>query len=214
MGLSIIEQVIETLRAAGFPTQRAMPGTEVPAITRIVAAVQLAQADVDKRETVLDVHLLSPLSMGAQACEDAAFVAAEALKDIDISCVIGSVSFDGRAGIFSITCRATKPETVRMYLDVPFKIGAVNQSRVVSFTAQQQVSEATTPLKDAPWTLRLEQFFRNGFGEDKNPDGDTFTVTHGDEVYHGCRWISCKRTREVDGLRQIREGIATNQTML
>lgn len=213
MGLSVIEQVISALRTAGFPTQRAYPGTEIPAIKQVVAAVQLAKADLEKRETTLEVTLLCPQSLGAPALEDAAVTAGEALKDIDLYCVIGAAEFDGRSGLFSIRCLATKPEKVRTYLDVPFRIGAADQSRVVSFTAQQQTSETVTQLSQAPWTLRLEQFFRNGFGEDSDPDGETFTITNGEEIYHGCRWTSCKRTRELEGTRQIREGTAVSRTI-
>ena len=214
MGLAILDNAIEILREAGFPTQRAYPGTEIPDITKAVAAVRLARMDLDTRETVLEVMLLCPQKLGAQAAEDAALTAAEALKDIDLSCEIGSVSFDGRSGFFCISCMATKPQKKRVFLEVPFKIGAVNQNRVVSFTAQQQTNDTVALLKDAPWTVRLEQFTPNAYGEDQDPDGDEFTLTHGVEIYHGCKWTSCKRIRELDGLRQIREGTAMYRTIV
>lgn len=213
MVVSIIEFVVSTLRDAGFRTHRAYPGGEWPAITQVVAAVQLAEADMDKRETVVEVKLLGPQSLGGLACEDAALTAAEALKDVDLSCTVGSVSFDGRTGLFCVSCMVTKPEKVRMYLDVPFKIGAVEQTRVVSFTAQQQTDELVTNLSEAPWKVRLEQFFRNGYGEDRDPTGSPFTLTNGEEIYHGCRWTSCTRTTELEGTRQIREGTATHRTI-
>lgn len=213
MGLSVIEQVVSALRAAGFPTQRAYPGTAMPAITQVVAAVQLAEADLETQATTLEVKLLCPQNLGAAALEDAAITAGEALKDIDIACVIGAVEFDGRSGLFYIRCMATKPQKVRTYLDVPFRIGAAEQSRVVSFTSQQQTSDTVTQLSQAPWTVRLEQFFRNGFGEDSDPSAEVFTITNGEEIYHNCRWTSCKRTRELEGTRQIREGTATHRTI-
>lgn len=213
LGLPVIEQVISALREAGFPTQRAYPGTAMPAITQVVAAVRLAEADLEKRETTLEVMLLCPQNLGAPAVEDAAVTAGEALKDIDLYCVIGSAEFDGKSGLFSIRCLATKPEKKRTYLDVPFRIGAVDQSRVVSFTSQRQTSETVTQLSEAPWTVRLEQFFRNGYGEDSDPSSETFTITNGEEVYLGCKWTSCKRTRELEGTRQIREGTAVSRTI-
>lgn len=211
MGLSIIEQAAEVLRAAGFRTQRAYPGTAMPEVTEIVAALQLAQADMKNQETTLELILVCPQHLGAAACEDAALVAGEALKDIDLDSVVGPVAFDGKTGLFSIRCKVTKPQKVRVYLDVPFKIGAVAQSRVVSFSAQQ-TAETGVITNETPWTVRLEQFFRNGFGEDSNPAGDEFTITNGEEIYHGCKWTSCKRTRELDGTRQIREGTAMYRT--
>lgn len=213
MGLSVIEQVVSALREAGFRTQRAYPGTAMPDVTQVVAAVQLAQADLDTQETVLEVKLLGPQILGAEACEDAAITAAEALKDIDLSCTVGAVDFDGKAGLFSVSCMATKPQKVRNYLDLPFKIGAVEQSRVVSFTALQKVDETVTELSKAPWTVRLEQFFRNGFGEDSDPSGDEFTITNGLEIYHGCKWKSRTRITELNGTRQIREGTAMYRTI-
>lgn len=212
MGCAIIEQAIETLRAAGFRTQRAYPGTELPNISQVVAAVQLAKMDMENQVTVLDVQLLCPQMLGAQACEDAAFTAAEALKALDLSCVIGTAKFDGKSGMFCISCKASTFQMEKPYLDITFKIGAVVQERVVSFTAQRQTDAEGTSLQAAPWTVRLEQFTRNGFSEDTDPEGDTFTVTHGKEIYHGCKWTSCQRIREIGGLRQIREGVATHRT--
>ena len=213
MVVSIIELVVSTLRNAGFRTHRAYPGGEWPEITQVVAAVQLIEADLDKRETVVEVKLLGPQRLGGLACENAAITAAEALKDVDLSCLVGSVSFDGRTGLFCVDCRVTKPERTRLYLDVPFKIGAVEQTRVVSFTAQRKTDEVVTNLSEAPWKVRLEQFFRNGYGEDTDPAGDTFTLTNGEEIYHGCKWTSCARTTELEGTRQIREGTATSRTI-
>lgn len=213
MGLAILEQVIAALKAAGFRTQRAYPGTQMPSVTEVVAAVQLAQVDLDKRETTVEIKLVCPQNLGAAACEDAALTAAEALKDIYLSCVVGPVSFDGRSGLFCVSCMATKPQKERIFLDVPFKIGAVNQNRVVLFTAQRQTDEVVTKLSEAPWTVRLEQFTPNTYGEDDDPAGDEFTITSGVEIYHGCKWTSCKRIRELDGLRQIREGTAMYRTV-
>lgn len=212
MGWAVIDQTVERLRAEGFKTQRAYPGMPMAAITQVVAAVQLVKLDYDARETVLEVKLLSPQNLGAEACEEAAVVVAEALKDIDLSTVVGMAAYDGKTGLFYIDCIATRPQKQRMYLDLPFKIGAVEQSRVVSFTAQQ-VAEPGPVTSETPWTVRLEQYFRNGYGEDKNPSGDEFTITNGEEIYHGCKWTSCKRITELEGTRQIREGTAMYRTI-
>lgn len=214
MGRAIIEQVVAALKAAGFRTQRAYPGTEMPNITQVVAAVQLAEADIEKQKTVVDVKLLCPQHLGAQACEDAAFTAAEKLEEIGFRCVIGSAQFDGRAGLFCISCVATKQPEEQIYLDVPFKIGAVEQFRVVSFTAQQIFDEAVAAAGRELWKVRLEQFFYNGSEQDSDPDGDQFTITNNKEIYHGCEWTSRSRVTELDGTRQIREGTAMYRTVL
>lgn len=214
MGYAIIEQAMTVLRGAGFRTQRAYPGTAMPGITSVVAAVQLAEADLENGEMALDVLLVCPQKLGAEACEDAAFTAAEALKNIDLCCKIGATSFDGRSGLFSICCRATKSQKESIYLDVPFKIGAVEQFRVVSFTAQQIFDEEVAAAGRELWKVRLEQFFYNGAEQDSDPTGDQFTITNNKEIYHGCEWTSRSRVTEKDGTRQIREGTAMYRTVL
>lgn len=214
MGRAIIEQVVAALKDAGFRTQRAYPGTEMPNITQVVAAVQLAEEDIQKQKTVVDVKLLCPQHLGAQACEDAAFTAAEKLEKSGLSCAIGPAKFDGRSGLFCISCVATKQPEEQIYLDVPFKIGAVEQFRVVSFTAQQIFDEAVAAAGRELWKVRLEQFFFNGAEQDSDPDGDQFTITNNKEIYHGCEWTSRSRVTELDGTRQIREGTAMYRTVL
>ena len=214
LGRAIIEQVVAALKDAGFRTQRAYPGTEMPNITQVVAAVQLAEEDIQKQKTVVDVKLLCPQHLGAQACEDAAFTAAEKLEKSGLSCAIGPAKFDGRSGLFCISCVATKQPEEQIYLDVPFKIGAVEQFRVVSFTAQQIFDEAVAAAGRELWKVRLEQFFYNGSEQDSDPDGDQFTITNNKEIYHGCEWTSRSRVTELDGTRQIREGTAMYRTVL
>lgn len=213
MGLSILEQVVSALRTAGFRTQRAYPGAQMPGITEVVAAVQLSKMNVDKQDAVIEVKMVGPQHLGAAACEDAAVAAVEVLHGMKFSCVIEAVAFDGRSGLFCASCIATKPAKERIYIDVPFKINSVIQNRVVSFTAQKQTDEVITQLSEAPWMVRVEQFTPNGREEDTDSAGETFTLTNGKELYQGCKWTSCRRITERDGLRQIREGTATSRTI-
>ncbi len=214
MTIPMIEQVIAALSDAGFRARRAYPGTEMPRITQVVATVQLAAMDINKQETVLEVKLICPQSLGAQAVEDAAVTAAAAMKNIGLGCVVGTAEFDGRAGLFSISCEVRNLSEEQSYLGVPFKIGAVEQFRVVSFTAQQIFDEALVPEGQELWKVRLEQFFTGGAEEDSDPIGDQFTITNNKEIYHGCEWTSRSRVTERNGTRQIREGTAMYRTVL
>lgn len=214
MAIAIIEQVISTLNDAGFRARRAYPGTPLPNITQVVATVQLSELDVSKQQTVLEVKLLCPQSLGAQAVEDAAVTVAEEMKNIGLGCVVGSVEFDGRAGLFSVGCQVRNRTEELGYLAVPFKIGAVEQFRVVSFTAQQIFDEELVPEGRELWKVRLEQFFASGATEDSDPTGDQFTITNNKEIYHGCEWTSRSRVTERNGTRQIREGTAMYKTIL
>ena len=212
MGALIVEKAVSALKNAGFRTQRAYPGSKIPAITQVVAAVQIAEMDFVTDKSTLEVKLLCPHSLGAAACEDDAILAAQALQGVGFSCRIGAVEFDGRAGIFCISCRASLQEYESGAVFIPFKIGAVNQNWVVSFSAQRIADETNPELTNIPWTVRLEQFFPIGSIEDTDPTGGTFTLTNGSEIYHGCKWTSHQRTTEAGGIRQIREGTATHRT--
>ena len=212
MGFLIIDQVVAALKDFGVKTQRAYPETQIPALTEVVAAVQLAKADFDERSMTVEVKLIGPQYLGAAICEELALDVAEMLRDMDLSCVVQPVEFDGRTAHFSVSCLVTKYPPKREYLESPFMIGAVNQNWVVQFTAQQETDETHTALKDAPWKVRLEQFFPNGFGEDVDPSGEVFSLTNGEEIYLNCKWTSCKRITELDGTRQIREGIGASRT--
>ena len=214
MAIAILEQVIATLSDAGFRARRAYPGAAMPSITQVVATVQLSAFDINKQETVLGVKLVCPQSLGAQAVEDAAVTVAEAMKNIGLGCVVGTAEFDGRAGLFSVACEVRNLSEEQSYLGVPFKIGAVEQFRVVSFTAQQIFDKAVVPEGQQLWKVRLEQFFINGTTEDSDPSGDQFTITNNKEIYHGCEWTSRSRVTERNGTRQIREGTAMYRTVL
>jgi hypothetical protein len=214
LAIQLIEQVITALSDAGFRARRAFPGTAMPNITQVVTTVQLAAFDANKKETVLEVKLICPQSLGAQAVEDAAVTAAGILKDMGLGCAVGTAEFDGRAGIFSVGCQVRKLAEEQSYLAVPFKIGAVEQFRVVSFTAQQIFDETLVPEGQQLWKVRLEQFFLNGTTEDSDPSGDQFTITNNKEIYHGCEWTSRSRVTERNGTRQIREGTAMYRTVL
>lgn len=209
MGSLIIEQAISALKEAGFKTQRAYPGRKMAAITNVVAAVQMAQMDISGKKTELEILMLCPQDLGAEACEDGAITAAQALQTAGFHCKVGKASFDGTTGLFSVSCMAL----VQAAVSIPFKIGAVVQNRVVSFTAKRQMDAPPSSQGEGPWTVRVEQFFPAGTTQDSDPDGDQFTLTNGPEIYHGCAWTSHSRVTEADGTRQIREGTSMYRTI-
>lgn len=210
----MVEQVISTLKAAGFRTQRAYPGEIMPEITGVVAAVCLESVDYTIEATTVKVEILCPMSLGAAVCEDAATEAGAAMQAAGMFCRVEGVVFNGRTGLFSAAALASTAKLADQIGNMPFKIGAVVQNYVVTFTAERQVSQDTSQVEDAPWTVRLEQFFPFGAKEDTDPSGNTFTLTNGSEVYHGCCWVSQKRVTEAAGTRQIREGTAMSRTVL
>lgn len=214
MGKLMLERVIATLKAAGFRTQRAYPAQSMPAITGVVAAACLDSVDYTMEATTVKVEILCPVSLGAAVCEDAAIEAGAAMQAAGMFCRVEGITFNGKTGLFSVAVLASTAKLADQLGNMPFKIGAVVQNYVVTFTAERQVSKDASQVEDAPWTVRLEQFFPFGAKEDTDPSGNMFTLTNGSEVYHGCCWASQKRVTEAAGTRQIREGTAMSRTVL
>lgn len=210
MGTLMLEQILAVMNTGGIRTQRACPGKAMPMVDETVAAVSLEKADLTTGETQMKVLILSHSRLGAGACEDTAMAAARALKSAGYSCQVDSVEFDGRSGHFCTAILVSNPVDKRLK---SFKIGAVPQQYVVSFTAQRKVEKTETDLDTAGWTVKLEQFFPVGATEDSNPSSSQFTLTNGSEIYHGCSWVSQMRVTEADGTRQIREGTAMSRTV-
>ena len=210
MGTLMLDDILSAMNAGGIRTQRAYPGKPMPQVEETVAAVSLQKADLTTGETQIKVLVLSHSRMGAGACEDTAMAAARALKSAGYSCQVDSVEFDGRSGLFCTAIVVSNPVDKRLK---SFKIGAVPQQHVISFTAQRMLEEPETDLEKAGWTVKLEQFFPLGAIEDSNPSGTQFTLTNGAEIYHGCSWVSQTRVTEADGTRQIREGTAMSRTV-
>lgn len=213
MGLVIISTAVSALKNAGFRVRRAYPGETIPAITDVVAAVQLAQMDLTEGSSTVEAKILCPHAMGASACEDAAVEAAEALQAAGFKSRVEAVTYDGRTGYFCANCSARMQEHWFAATYIPLKLGSIEQNWVVSFTAKRATDETNTDLGSAPWIVRLEQFFPTGVAEDKDPSSATFTLTNGSEVYNGCKWTSHQRITESGGIRQIREGTATSRTI-
>lgn len=214
MGVLMLENILSVMNAGGIRTRRACPGSVMPAVESVVAAVSTQSVDLTKGTTEMKVLILCHSRLGAGACEDTALAAARALQAAGYCCRVEAVDFDGRSGLFSAEIFVTTPEKPVQTTLQPFRIGAVAQQYAVSFTAQRELAEEETDLEKASWTVRLEQFFPTGEEEDGDPSGSEFTLTNGTEIYHGCRWVSQKRVTEADGTRQIREGTAMSRTFL
>ena len=209
MGPLMLDDILNIMNAGGIRTQRAYPGKAMPMVEETVAAVNLEKADLTKGTTLIKVLIISHSSLGAGACEDTAMAAARVLKSAGYHCQVDSVTFDGRSGHFCAAILVSNPVDDRLQ---KFKIGAVQQQYVVSFTAQRKLKSGETDMEESTWTLRLEQFFPKGMPEDTDPTGTQFTITNGSEIYHGCSWSSQSRVTEADGTRQVREGTAVSRT--
>ena len=151
MGTLMLDDILSVMNAGGIRTQRAYPGKPMPQVEETVAAVSLQKADLTTGETQIKVLVLSHSRMGAGACEDTAMAAARALKSAGYSCQVDSVEFDGRSGLFCTAIVVSNPVDKRLK---SFKIGAVPQQHVISFTAQRMLEEPETDLEKAEFYFR------------------------------------------------------------
>ena len=101
MGSEWMTKAITALRQAGIRTGRGYPSGKMPYLRGPVAAVILQQSKVSGEK--IEVQIFSPMNQGGTACEDAAFQAADALRQLGGFCTIGECGFDGEMGLFHQT---------------------------------------------------------------------------------------------------------------
>lgn len=207
MDISLVTGVEDTLREAGFRVCRGWPGTGIPDITDVTAAVSLHAARFPEESATVRVTVLAPGKLGVECCQRTAWEIGEILAEQGAECGVAACEFDGKTGLFSVPVTAVFRQTAAETIVV--KIGAVVLGHAVSFTAQRTVSKTVTSLEDADWSFRLEEFFPAGEAEEETP-AEPFTVTNGKELYQNCTLTFQKRVREAGGTRQIREGVATS----
>lgn len=208
MGKPILNDVVQALCDAGIPTQRAMPAGKMGTISQTVATVHLLSADIRNKTVTVLTTVLSPAQLGAAACEEAALDAGEVLNQLGGKCSVGSCTFDGRTGLFSVEITAMfQAQTPRIV------IGEQLLTHVVAFTSWRSLDEEVTDWYNAKWNFRLEEYFPMGEEEDANPTG-TFLLTHvcelGTENYIDSTWTYQRRVWDASGIRQIRLGVAGN----
>ena len=216
MGQSITELTVETLRQQGFRAEEACPGRKMPALTQIAVAVELEAVNLTEKTASLEVSVLAPAFMGAQACLEAALAVGQLLQETGGECTQGSCEFDGLTNLFRtpITVRyhgtalpGSWTERAGFYL----QINGVDLRCPVSFTGTRAVEDPSDGLEDAPWEFELEEFFRPEDSEESEPE-EPFVLRvfrpYQTETFLACTWVHQKRIVEKTGTRQIRKGIA------
>lgn len=206
MGQLILENTVTALSDAGIPARRGYPSDTMPVITQPVAAVSLKQAQLRGQTLTVLVRILSPGTLGASACEEAALAAGEVMTGLGGECAVSQCSFDGRTGLFS------SDVTTQFLTEVPVvKINGTQRKYVEAFTCWRTVDEdaGITELDDAPWYFRLEEFFPADVETEDEPE-EPFLLTHssitGTEMFRSCRWTYQRRIWGSTGIRQIRLG--------
>lgn len=208
MEYQFVKDVVQTLNDNGIRAEHGFPGRKMQEITGPVAAVHLRKAELRGQTMTVAVHILSPASLGAAACEETALLAGDFLTEAGASCMVSACEFDSRTGLFSVEI------TADFLTAIPkVKLGDVMLQYVEAFTCWRTVDEdaGITSLIGAPWNFRLEEFFPVDADEEEAPE-QPFTLMHisesGSESYCNCQWTYQRRVWGPTGIRQIRLGSA------
>ena len=213
MGEWYIERVIAVLIAGGIPADRACPGGGMPKLTKIGAAVSLQEMDMAEKTMTVQVLILCPAVLGAAACEDTAMEAARLMGTIGGRARVLSCSFDGQTGLFQVAVRTQFFAGTLPAENVDLAIEDLPVPYVVSFTASREVSREEPELYDTPWVFTMEEWIPGDATELRSFAMPFEMVLNGKETYSECVFTSQKRILLPDGIRQIREGTATQRIM-
>lgn len=181
----------------------------MPEITGPVAAVSLEKIDTGLAELTVRAEVVSPVALGAQACEDSAMVVSRILRNMGGDCVQEACRFDAKTELFSVGVLA------KFHGDVLAKnwtaghgcsvqLGEMVVGHALSFTAWKEPGEENVPV----WRFRLEEILDGHWTEAVPSEPFTAVVMAGSMVdtYVGCKVLTYQRIMKDGYMRQIREG--------
>jgi hypothetical protein len=216
----IVSSVTSVLRTAGYRTGNANPGGILPEITEPVLTVNLERANLVAHTVVVRVTVVSPLALGAQACESHGLSVCRLLTDVCGKCELQPSKFNPKTEMFSAAVLATFQGNV---LDNNWMLGELCQvrfgtgyylNRVLSVTSWQEPEQGKT-LGESSWKIRVEEEL-DAIQTEEMPTGIikiTVIYQDGQEVYNECKLTSRKRVIRDGTLVQTWEATALNRTV-
>lgn len=227
MGNDILNLVLQKLREAGFPADKAYPGHPRKYLEETSAAVHIARVDVAQSLAVVEVCLVTPSSLGGVQCELDAIRAMKAVQTLGAECVLEGCKYEGMAQAYvaqfqaEFTCEANGDSFVpgpgfSLTADgVPLPYVRSFQTEQVRERDPQYAMGEPHPVGISEggciWKLQLEELIPVGAAETVlSPETAVLTVKRGaaQETYQGCSWTSMRRELTRAGLRRIYTGIA------
>ena len=106
VGQSIVQQVIDKLRAGGVDAIRAYPAEKLAELSGVRAAVSLKSMDPANGTATVQICVCGPASEGGSFCEDAAARICTPLRDMGAQCSMDQCRQLGRRDIFSVDVSA------------------------------------------------------------------------------------------------------------
>lgn len=198
------DKVVEKLNEGTISARRARPGETMMELSRIVAAVSTEKAAVTECTQTVLVQVLAPGSFGASQCEDKALEVAEVLQQMNCQVDVGSCSLDGRTGLFTVPVRA-----VFILNPVTVYLAGERLNYLTAFRSQRGLEGIVDDISIADWTFRVEEFFPAGVAPGASAE-EPFTIVTDHLRLGGCSLTFWQRISEPGGIRQIREGTASN----
>ena len=206
---TIVETIQLALSGAGFATSAASPGRVMPEISGPVAAISLEKVDTGEAKLTVRAAVVSPVALGAQACENSAMTVSRILRNMGAACVQEACRFDAKTELFSVGVLASFHGDV-LATDwtaghgCSVQLGATYVGHALSFTAWSEKQADDIPV----WKFRLEEILDGQWQEAIPSEPFTAVVTAGSvqDTYYGCRVTTCKRILQDGYMRQIREG--------
>ena len=216
----IMQTVTRVLSGAGYRTGDANPGRVVSEISEPVIAVNLEQLDTEQLTMVLRATVVSPVALGARACEEEAVKVCRILQEIGAQCVVKPCQLNAKTEVFCVPVMLTFQGKVwdtdwQAEDACTVKFGSVNLHTIVSFSAWRETSDTETALQAAIWKFRVEERMDGIQSEIEPAEPFTMTVSFEkrQEVYGTCALTAQKRVIADGHLIQIREGTAKTRTV-
>lgn len=215
----IIQTITYVLSAAGYRTGDASPGRVMPEISEPVVAVNLEHLDTEKLSMTIRVTVVSPLALGARACENVAVNVCRILQELGAQCKLEPCQLNAKTEHFCVPVMASFQGSI---LDTGWKagdaclvkFGSVNLQKVVSFYAWREKNPEINSLEQAQWQFHVEERMEAIKPETMPSEPFTLTVQweNGQEVFGECILTLQKRVIQDGYLFQIREGTAKTRT--
>ncbi|MCD7755333.1 MAG: hypothetical protein LUJ09_03215 [Firmicutes bacterium] len=236
MGLSIVDEVIQTLQDGGVRAARAYPAERMMAIQTPVAAVSLQQMDQGTGEITVRVDIVAAYNISGERCEKTALLACQVLAEAGAVCRQEAYEFDGemnmcRIPVLAVYYGQALPDswtavTVPEPSTFTVTLAGNTLEYAVGFTAEQDERDSITAQTDsdgapvysisnAYWYCTVEEYFPTGVTEPAEISGSCTAVLTRDgmtDTFTGCVLTERKRVTDGDGTRQYRTFRAAART--
>ena len=217
VGQSIVQQVIERLRAGGVDAIRAYPAEKLTELTGVRAAVSLKSMDPGNGTATVQICVCGPASEGGSFCEDAAARICMPLRDMGAHCSMDQCRQLGQRNIFGVDVSAVFYgwDAGGGWENLAVSLAGTKLTAVRAFKAWRSIGEAES-LGTVQWKFRIEETLPPEASEGAQvTEPFAITVTRGNrtESYSGCKLTYHRCEASNTGLRRIRQGVAQSRTV-